>query len=36
MRDGDGFGKKFGGTTGMDPDWFKLTIKGYSGGALKT
>lgn len=34
MRDGDGFGKKFGGVTGTDPDWFKLTVKGYSGGAL--
>ena len=35
MRDGDGFGKKFGGTTGTDADWFKLTVKGYSGGTLK-
>lgn len=29
MRDGDAFAKKFGGATGNDADWFKLTIKGY-------
>lgn len=34
MRDGDSFAKKFGGSSGNDPDWFKLTVKGYSGGAL--
>ncbi|MBW2129424.1 MAG: DUF4465 domain-containing protein [Deltaproteobacteria bacterium] len=28
MRDGDSFAKKFGGSTGDDPDWFKLIIKG--------
>lgn len=28
MRDGSAFTKKFGGATGDDPDWFKLTIKG--------
>ena len=28
MRDGDGWGKKFGGATGNDPDFFKLTING--------
>lgn len=28
MRDGDGFGKKFGGASGNDADWFKLTISG--------
>lgn len=28
MRDGDGFAKPFGGTTGSDPDWFRLTIRG--------
>ena len=28
MRDGDWFSKKFGGETGDDPDWFKLTITG--------
>jgi hypothetical protein len=26
--------KKFGGATGNDPDWFKLTIRGYSNGQL--
>ena len=26
--------KKFGGTTGNDPDWFLLTVKAYSGGSL--
>jgi len=30
MRDGDeyGFSKKFGGATGDDPDWFRLTVTG--------
>jgi len=28
MRDGDSFAKKFGGTSGNDPDWFLLTITG--------
>ena len=48
MRDGDGgtgaYGRKFGDTTGTGvttgqgtaPDWFKLTVKGYLGGTLKT
>jgi len=35
MKNGDGFAKKFGGISGNDPDWFKLTVKGYSGGAMK-
>ena len=34
MQDGDQFAKKFGGATGDDPDYFLLTIKGYSGGQL--
>lgn len=33
MRDGDAFSKKFGGASGNDSDWFKLTIKGYRNGA---
>jgi hypothetical protein len=33
MEQGDGFAKKFGGTSGNDPDYFKLTITGYTGGA---
>lgn len=28
MQDGDGVSKQFGGPTGDDPDWFKLTIVG--------
>jgi len=34
MRDGDSFAKQFGGSTGNDPDWFLLTIKGYTNGNL--
>ena len=26
MLNGDGIAKKFGGKTGIDPDWFKLTV----------
>ena len=36
MRDGDGFAKKFGGETGDDPDFFKLTIQAYTQGELTT
>jgi len=32
MRDGDAYAKKFGGTSGDDTDWFKLTMKGYLNG----
>jgi hypothetical protein len=28
MQNGDAFAKKFGGPSGNDPDWFKLTIYG--------
>jgi hypothetical protein len=42
MRDGDTFARKFGDTTGTNsglpqgsyPDYFKLTVKSYSGGLL--
>ncbi len=34
MRDGDSFAKKFGGASGMDPDFFRLTIKAYHDGEL--
>ncbi len=34
MRDGDAYAKKFGGSTGDDPDWFKLTVDGYSNGSF--
>lgn len=30
MKNGDDFSKKFGGETGNDPDWLKLTIAGIS------
>jgi hypothetical protein len=30
MRDGDRFAKKFGGPTGLDPDFFKVTVRGFS------
>ncbi len=36
MRTGDAFAKKFGGPTGNDADWFKLTVFGYNSGAIKT
>ena len=34
LRDGDQFAKRFGGETGDDPDFFKLTIKKYLNGEL--
>jgi hypothetical protein len=34
MRDGDAYAKKFGGSTGNDPDWFKLKIFGFMSGNL--
>jgi hypothetical protein len=33
MTHGDAFAKKFGGATGMDSDWFRLTVTGWYGGA---
>lgn len=33
MRDGDSFAKAFGGASGNDADFFKLTITGYNGAA---
>jgi len=36
MRDGSALNKKFGGTTGNDPDWFKLTVSGYKNGGQST
>ncbi|HOY47842.1 MAG TPA: DUF4465 domain-containing protein [Flavobacteriales bacterium] len=32
MRDGDGFSKKFGGVSGNDPDFFKVTFTGIRNG----
>jgi len=34
IKDGDGFAKKFGGPTGNDPDWFKVTIHNWYGGVM--
>jgi hypothetical protein len=36
MKNGDSFAKKFGGSSGTDPDFFKLVIRGYRNGALKS
>lgn len=36
MRDGDGFAKKFGGATGADPDFLRLTITGRDGTGATT
>lgn len=36
MRDGDDFSKKFGGATGNDPDFLKLTISGWDSGSQPT
>lgn len=36
MKYGDAFAKKFGGPSGNDPDFFKLTVRGYLNGNLKT
>lgn len=30
MKEGDDYAKKFGGVTGDDPDWFKVTIAGIA------
>lgn len=35
MKYGDAFGKQFGGPTGNDPDWFKLTVKRYYNDTLR-
>jgi Domain of unknown function (DUF4465)/Secretion system C-terminal sorting domain len=34
MLNGDSYAKKFGGTTGNDPDWFMLKIQGYHSGVI--
>ena len=36
MRDSDDFAKKFGGDSGDDPDFFLLTIRGYTNGEITT
>lgn len=35
MQTGDQFAKKFGGATGTDPDFFKLTVNAWLNGAVK-
>ncbi|MFH0894855.1 MAG: DUF4465 domain-containing protein [Bacteroidota bacterium] len=34
IRDGDVYCKKFGGTSGNDPDWFRLSVTGYNNGLI--
>jgi hypothetical protein len=36
MKNGDSFAKKFGGTSGNDPDFLKVIIRGFSGGLMKS
>jgi hypothetical protein len=36
MLEGDDYGKKFGGASGNDADWFKLTIEGRDAGNALT
>jgi len=36
MRDGDQFTEKFGGATGIEPDWFMVTIKGIGVDGIAT
>lgn len=36
MKFGDSFAKKFGGVSGNDPDYFRVIVKGYKNGILKS
>jgi len=36
MQTGNEYAKKFGGETGADPDWFKLTISGFDSNLVST
>jgi hypothetical protein len=36
LKNGDAYSKKFGGKTGSDPDWFKVTIRGFDSNNNKT
>lgn len=36
MRDGDAFAKRFGGASGDDPDFFRLTIQGFDAANVST
>ncbi len=35
MKNGDSYSKKFGGTSGTDQDWFKVTVNGYNKSGTK-
>jgi hypothetical protein len=35
IKNGDDYSKKFGGPTGTDPDWFKVTVSGYNQSNVK-
>jgi hypothetical protein len=35
MKNGDSYSKKFGGTSGTDQDWFKVTVNGYNKSGAK-
>ncbi|MFN8310236.1 MAG: DUF4465 domain-containing protein [Chitinophagales bacterium] len=35
MKNGDAFAKKFGGVSGNDPDWFRLTVKAWLRDTIK-
>lgn len=35
MKNGDAFAKKFGGASGNDEDWFRLSVVGYYNGTAK-
>lgn len=34
MKNGDDFAKRFGGPSGNDEDWFKITVKKWQGGIM--
>ena len=36
MRSGDAFAKKFGGASGSEPDWYKLTVEGFDSHSAST
>jgi hypothetical protein len=36
LKNGDTYSKKFGGNTGNDPDWYKVTISGFDRNNTKT
>ncbi|HOX46791.1 MAG TPA: DUF4465 domain-containing protein [Myxococcota bacterium] len=36
MRDGDAYAKEFGGASGEEPDWFRLTVTGLDAAGAQT